>query len=234
MYVQFLLSLAGGVFVLLFAVVPVQSQRGGAPPALPDGVGKDLVQSTCSTCHGVNFIINAGGNSRAEWDALIQSMVALTGGDRTTVLDYLAKTFPPTSRTPAVMVPGTAKVAIKEWIVPTLGSRPHDPLATADDNLWWTGQYASRLGRLDLKTGDLKEFPLKTADSGPHGLVEDASGTIWFTAITKNYIGRLNPKTGEITEYPLTQPGARGPHTPIFDQKGTLFFTLQSGPAASR
>jgi virginiamycin B lyase len=32
-----------------------------------------------------------------------------------------------------------------------------------------------------------------------------------------------------VTEYPLPDPKARGPHTPIFDQKGTLWFTLQSG-----
>jgi len=48
------------------------------------------------------------------------------------------------------------------------------------------------------------------------------------------YIGKFEPKTGKFTEYPST----RGPailHTPIFDQKGTLWFTLQAarhgGPA---
>ena len=121
-------------------------------------------------------------------------MVALPGADRTTTVDYLAKNFPPSGRTAAKIVPGTAKVNIREWMVPTLGSRPHDPLASADGNIWWTGQYASRLGRLDVKTGDLKEFPLKTPESGPHGLVEDRSGNIWFTAISKNYIGRLDPE----------------------------------------
>ncbi len=64
--------------------------------------------------------------------------------------------------------------------------------------------------------------------SGPHGLVEDKAGYIWFTANASTYIGRLDPKTETVTEYPLPE-GVRGPHTPIFDQKGTLFFTLQSG-----
>jgi virginiamycin B lyase len=32
-----------------------------------------------------------------------------------------------------------------------------------------------------------------------------------------------------VHEYPLNDPAARGPHTPIFDAKGILFFTLQSG-----
>ena len=75
----------------------------------------------------------------------------------------------------------------------------------------------------------MKEFVLKTPNSGPHGIVEDKDGNIWYTAINVQKIGKLNPKTGEITEYPMPIPEARGPHTPIFDQKGMLFFTLQSG-----
>jgi virginiamycin B lyase len=223
------LMLSAGLLLTTLAVVPAQQPNRSAPPPLPEGPAKALVESTCSKCHGLNFIVNSGGNTRAEWDELIQSMVALPGADRTATVDYLAKHFPPTKRTEAKLLPGPAKVSIREWMVPTLGSRPHDPLAGADGSIWWTGQYASRLGRLDIKTGDLKEFPLKTADSGPHGLVEDRAGNVWFTAISKNYIGRLDPKTGQVTEYPLNEPGSRGPHTPIFDQKGTLFFTLQSG-----
>ena len=58
--------------------------------------------------------------------------------------------------------------------MPSLGSRPHDPLATPDGAIWWTGQWANVLGRVDPKTGDLKEFPLKTPGSGPHGLTDDS------------------------------------------------------------
>ena len=42
-------------------------------------------------------------------------------------------------------------------------------------------------------------------------------------------IGRFDSTTGIVTEYPMPDPQARGPHTPIFDQRGVLFFTLQSG-----
>src|ERR1051325_6691221 len=74
----------------------------------------------------------------------------------------------------------------------------------------------------------MKEFPLKVANSGPHGSIEDKDGNIFFTAINQHYIGKLNPKTGEITEYQVPMPG-RSPHTPIFDQKGMMWFTMQSG-----
>src|SRR6185295_11651926 len=75
-----------------------------------------------------------------------------------------------------------ANVTITEWDTPTKDSHPHDPLAAADGSLWYTGQYANKLGRLDLKTGEIQEWTLKTADSGPHGLTEDKEGNIWFTA----------------------------------------------------
>jgi len=128
-----------------------------------------------------------------------------------------------------VLLSGPATVSIKEWMAPTLGSRPHDSHAAADGSIWWTGQFADRLGRLDPRTGQIREFELP-AKSQPHGLAEDAQGNIWYTGIQKGVIGRLDPKTGQVREYPLTEPGVRGPHTPILDKKnGVMFFTLQSG-----
>ena len=90
------------------------------------------------------------------------------------------------------------RVSFAEWTVPTKGSHPHDPLAAADGSVWYTGQMASTLGRLDPKTGTFKEYRTKTPDSGPHGLVADEEGDIWFTANFAGYIGKLDPKTGAI------------------------------------
>jgi streptogramin lyase len=75
-------------------------------------------------------------------------------------------------------------VQIQEYEVPTPHSRPHDPALAPDGSLWYTGQGANRLGRLDPKSGKFKEYPLKTLESGPHGLVADKDGNIWFTAIS--------------------------------------------------
>jgi len=68
---------------------------------------------------------------------------------------------------------GTLHVQIEEYELPTPNSRPHDPALAPDGSLWYTGQGANKLGRLNPKTGEFKEFALKTADSGPHGLVAD-------------------------------------------------------------
>src|SRR5688572_16145442 len=94
-------------------------------------------------------------------------------------------------------------VVIREWDVPTAQARPHDPAVAPDGSLWYTGQHANNLGRLDPKTGQIKEFPLKTPNSGPHGLVADKDGNIWYTGNSAAYIGKLDPKTGTVTEYPM-------------------------------
>ena len=98
------------------------------------------------------------------------------------VTEYLTKALPEGNVPKAVIIPGSVKVTFKEWTVPTIGSRPHDPLATHDGYLWYSGQYANVLGRVDTKTGEIKEFHPPTKGSGPHGLVEDKDGKIWFTA----------------------------------------------------
>jgi virginiamycin B lyase len=195
---------------------------------LPDGAAKPLVEGICVGCHQLSFITNSVGNSQDDWSKLISTMIALPDQQRQQITGYLADNFPKKPDSYPVVIDGPVAVTIKEWIVPTLGSRPHDPLAAHDGSVWWTGQFQSRLGRLDPKTGAMKEFPLDVPDSGPHGIVEDRDGNIWFTAVNQRYVGKLNPTTGEITEY-MVPEGTRGPHTPIFDQKGTLWFTMQSG-----
>ena len=130
----------------------------------------------------------------------------------------------------AATIAGFATVAslivqIKEYEVPTPRSRPHDPAFAPDGSLWYTGQGANKLGRLDPKTGEFKEYPLKTPASGPHGLVADKEGRIWFTAISGGYIGKLDPKTSEIAEYRPSDGTEIDPHTPVFDHNGILWFT---------
>lgn len=119
----------------------------------------------------------------------------------------------------------TLTVQIKEYEVPTPHSRPHDPAVAPDGSLWYTGQGANKLGRLDPKTGEFKEYPLKTPKSGPHGLVADKDGNIWFTAISGGYVGKLDPKTGNIDEYRPSGGAQIDPHTPVFDHDGLLWFT---------
>jgi virginiamycin B lyase len=214
----------------LFAVSSVHGQGEQRQQLqLPEGNGKEVVQVMCSQCHGLTMLANSGGYTQDGWKKLITSMVRPRNEHLELITAYLAKSFPEKPRPAAVVIPGSADVTIKEWLVPTLGSRPHDPAVAPDGSIWWTGQFANVVGRLDPKTGALREYSLKTAESGPHGLITDKSGNIWYTGISKRYIGKLDPISGDVKEYSMPDTAARGPHTPIFDQKGNLWFTLQSG-----
>ena len=214
------------------------AQGQGSRPALPPGAGHDTVATMCVACHELNRITRSGGYDREGWSQAVDRMTAvgarLTPIQKTEVVAYLAQNFPEQPKPEGRVIPGPVKVAFKEWTVPTPGSRPHDPLATRDGAIWYTGQLSNKLGRLDPKTGQIKEYPLKSPQTAPHGLVEDKHGNIWFTGNHISIVGKLDPKTGNVTEYKMPDPKAKDPHSLAFDQKGILWFTLQQSNMMGR
>jgi virginiamycin B lyase len=144
------------------------------------------------------------------------------------------KAFPERPRPPAAIVTGPVQASVKTWQVPTLGSRPHDPLATRDGAIWWTGQLVNKLGRVDPKTGAIREYTLKTRHSGPHGLVEDKDGNIWFTGNHGAFIGKLDPRSGLTTEYKMPDPKVKDPHSLSIAQDGMVWFTAQQSNTVGR
>jgi virginiamycin B lyase len=197
--------------------------------------GKPMVDATCNTCHPLTARTGSGYDAKG-WRTVMRMMtnhgVAVPKEQIGPMTEYLIKTFPVTGRPAASIVKGPLKVSMKAWQAPTPGSRPHDPMAARDGSLWYTGQMANVLGRVDPKTGKVKEYPLKTAHSGPHGLVEDKDGNIWYTGNTGSLVGKLNPKNGEVTEYKTPEPG--DPHTLLFDKSGILWFTMQNANRIGR
>jgi virginiamycin B lyase len=224
--------------VLLAAAAAAFPAAAQNPPALPDGNGKEIVQTTCAACHSLARVTNAG-YSLETWQNVVHMMVnvgaPLTDDQFAAVTQYLAAHFPEKPLPSAVVMPDKdIAVSFQEWKLPTPGSRPHDPLATKDGYIWYTGHMASKLGRVDPRSGEIKEFTLPIAESGPHGLTPDKDGNIWYTGNFKSYIGKLDPKTGTVTEYKLPDSSIRDPHTPLFDPKGILWFTAQSGNVVGR
>ncbi len=196
---------------------------------LPDGPGKELAEANCNSCHTLLSRVGSGYTPQG-WTTVLRMMVnqgAPLPADQIEPLKaYLINSFPEKGKPAGVVIEGPSEVSFKEWPAPTPGSRPHDPLAARDGSLWYTGQLANVLGRVDPETGKITEFQLKTPHSGPHGLQEDHDGNIWYTGNTGSLIGKLDPKTGAVTEYPTPESG--DPHTLIFDKEGILWFTMQN------
>ena len=222
------------VSVALLWAAPALAQQPGS--YFPYGPGKDIVVGVCNGCHDINRV--KAGYSPAGWNMLqhmMQNMGApIAPEDWPTVTTYLMKNFPEKPHPKAAEIAGPAQASITLWDVPTIGSRPHDPLATKDGAIWWTGQLANKLGRVDPKTGAIREYTLKTPHTAPHGLTEDKDGNIWFTGNNIGIIGKLDPKTGLTTEYPLPDPQARDAHTLVFDHDGILWFTVQQANRVGR
>jgi virginiamycin B lyase len=216
---------------VLIGALPVAAQ-----PVLPDGPGKAVVENACQACHALTNITNAGHTPK-DWDTVVHMMInagAKVAPDQVPmVVNYLAAHFPARALPAPAVLAGNVHVTIKEWDVPTPGSRPHDPMFAPDGSAWYTGQMANVLGRFDPKTQTFREFHLPDG-SGPHGLIADHDGNVWYTANFKAYIGKLDPKTGKVTQYPMPDPRARDPHTLLLAPNGQIYFTAQNANMAGR
>lgn len=207
------------------AAVPAMAQPPGAPVGeLAEGQGKELVQTVCFSCHtAFNIVGSAGYDSPEAWRDVFATMIDLSDAQANTVASYLAEHYPAKPGREPTLIDGPVEIEIQEWQAPTLGQRSRDPVEAPDGSIWWTGMYASLVGRLDPATGKMEEFRLPVS-ARPHSIVPDADGNIWYTGNSNGTIGKLDPKTGLITQYP-TQ--ASDPHTATFHPNGKLYFTAQ-------
>src|SRR5687768_11818827 len=81
---------------------------------LPEGIGREVVQVTCSQCHALTMVANYGGSTREGWKELIASMVALRPERADTVAAYLAERFPVKPGPAPALISGSTTVTIKE------------------------------------------------------------------------------------------------------------------------
>lgn len=205
--------------------------RGNINLTLPDGDGKALIETICYSCHTVfNIVGSAGYDTSEEWQSVFGTMIDLPERQAATIGNYLAEHYPADPSRAPTLVDGDFEIDIIEWQAPTLGQRSRDPVEAPDGSIWWTGMYASLIGRLDPQTGAMEEFRLPAA-ARPHSIIPDEEGNIWYTGNSNSTIGKLDPETGLITEY---QTEARDPHTMTWHPNGDLYFTSQNSNMLGR
>src|SRR5687767_6045657 len=119
-------------------------------------------------------------------------------------------------------------ITIEEFSVPS-GSRPHDVAPAPDGTIWYTAQGSGELGRLDPKTGKTRHIALGDG-SAPHGVIVGPDGAPWITDGGLNAIVRVDPQTQRMRRFPLpASSGYANLNTAVFDRRGVLWFTGQSG-----
>jgi virginiamycin B lyase len=109
------------------------------------------------------------------------------------------------------------------------GDHPHDVAPAPNGSVWYTGQGAGVLGRLDPKSGQVERIRLGEG-SAPHGVIVGPDGAAWVTDSGLNAILRVDPTTKEVKTWPLPKERANANlNTAAFDGNGHIWFTGQSG-----
>ncbi len=119
-------------------------------------------------------------------------------------------------------------LSVREFSVPA-GTHPHDVAPARDGGVWYTAQHRGALGHLDPRTGRTRHIALGVG-SAPHGVIVGPDGAPWVTDGGLNAIVRVNPRSGAVRTYPLPPHAADANlNTAVFDRRGLLWFTGQSG-----
>jgi virginiamycin B lyase len=115
---------------------------------------------------------------------------------------------------------------IREWEVPWENTRPRDPFAFSESEVWFVGQGGHYAAMLNPQTGEMERIDLPEG-AGPHNQIVDGDGAVWYAGNLTGHIGRIDPVTREIEQIPMPDPAVRDPHTLIFDDAGDIWFTAQ-------
>jgi virginiamycin B lyase len=217
--------LGAGLFLL-----PMQVTAQDLPP----GEGRDLVEATCTACHGTRNIVRSLGYTAEGWKELSSTMVDLDGEpELDAIAAYLAEHFPPDDKRKPVRADGPMQIEFEAWSGPTRGQRARDPVEAPDGSIWWTGQWADVVTRLDPETGEMREYDLPDG-ARAHTVTAAEDGTIWYTGNGNGTMGSLDPDSSGITEYPMPDPAAGDPHSAIVAPDGRVYFTVQRGNMVGR
>jgi virginiamycin B lyase len=100
------------------------------------------------------------------------------------------------------------------------GTGPHNLIVDKKGFVWYSGNLAAHIGRLDPRDGSIKKFPITDPMvRDPHTMVFDKDGNIWFTVQGGIAIGHLNVATGAIRLIKVASENAR-PYGIKLDSKG--------------
>lgn len=105
-----------------------------------------------------------------------------------------------------------------------------EPYFDLQGNVWYTEitKGSTAVLRLDPRTGEFTRFPTPNPSWSPHGIVADPIEPqyMWWAGRGVD-VARLDTRTGEMTPFGDTSnPMKWGGHTPVFDSKGDLWYTM--------
>ncbi|MBI4444007.1 MAG: helix-hairpin-helix domain-containing protein [Acidobacteria bacterium] len=150
------LLLSGSGFALFLSLALTAHSQTPVESSLPEGKGKELVESVCAQCHGLRETISLRKTAE-EWRAIVNDMVSqgtpLLDDEIDVVAEYLAKNFGPgknTATAPAASDPVNVNKATAKDLETVLGISEKDAAEII--------QYREKNGNFG-KWEDLKKVP---------------------------------------------------------------------------
>ena len=122
----------------------------------------------------------------------------------------------------ATQTVNTSSSSFSEYAIPTNNSGPFSITTGPDSALWFSENYAGRIGRITT-SGMIGEYAITTANSGPDGIVSGSDGALWFVESNANQIGRITT-SGQVTEFRIPTAGST-PKKIATGPDGALWFT---------
>ena len=139
-----------GEWVVKDSVIAVSVWLSPLAFALPAGEGEVCARALLELPRPEILNRAQGYNTASEWRQLMATMVALDEPRADIIARYLAKHFQSKPELYPTLIDGPVEIEIEEWMVPTLGQRSRDPVEAPDGAIWWTGMWASLVGRWTL------------------------------------------------------------------------------------
>jgi len=198
-----------------------------APPNLPEGAGKEIVEAKCGQCHFLHRLTQMRWTHN-NWEQKIAWMREriherpgaqdLTAEEQKTVVDYLAKNFSnttprvdPNGRLSRTALQGdAARYIAVDFAVPNPDAALHDITVDPRGVAWVNELNQYKLGRFDPKTYAFTEIdpppgPRKIGILNHMGPPARGVGdSIWMTEIGTNRRWlQFDTKNNEFTEYPV-------------------------------
>ena len=101
---------------------------------------------------------------------------------------------------------------------------PHNLIVDDNGIVWYAGNLAAHIGKLDPETGTIVHYPMPDERAvDPHTLVFGEPGVIWFSVQRGNFVGRIDLDTGEVNLIEVPTKNAR-PYGIIVAPNGSPWF----------
>jgi len=105
------------------------------------------------------------------------------------------------------------------------GTGPHNLIVNSGGTVWYAGNRAAHIGKVDSNTGSIKKIRMPdSAAIDPHTLVFDSNGDIWFTVQRGNMVGKLTVDSEAVQLLPVPTSASR-PYGIIVDSRDRPWFT---------